>query len=77
MEVANVRYKSTSEETEQLSITIYNGGFGLVKEQRTFGSEKECTEVQYIDVAKRIEIDSIIVNGLQILRHDRPNFRKR
>ncbi|MGO4890690.1 DUF4139 domain-containing protein [Anaerobacillus sp. MEB173] len=62
-----MRYTSSNEETTQLSITIYNGGFGLVKESRKLFSNENCSEIQYIDVAEKIEIDSIIVTGLHIL----------
>lgn len=62
-----MRFQSTNEQNENLSITIYNNQFGLVKEVRTLHSNESCEEIQYLDVAKKIETDSIIVNGLHVL----------
>ncbi|MGV3489505.1 MAG: DUF4139 domain-containing protein [Tuberibacillus sp.] len=58
---------STQKDTQDLSITIYNNGFGVVKERRALNLMPEADQVQYVDVAEKIEIDSIIVKGLHIL----------
>lgn len=62
-----MRYQSTSKQNERLSITIYNDHFGLVKEERQLHTNDPCEEIQYLDVAKKIETDSIIINGLHVL----------
>jgi hypothetical protein len=62
-----MRYQSTSEQNERLSITIYNDHFGLVKEERKLHTNDPCEEIQYLDVAKKIETDSIIISGLHVL----------
>lgn len=62
-----IRYKSTNEHNNKLSITIYNDDFGLVKEERLLVSQEACEEIQYLDVAKKIETDSIIVAGIPVL----------
>lgn len=62
-----MRYKSTNEHNNKLSITIYNDDFGLVKEERLLVSQEACEEIQYLDVAKKIETDSIIVAGIPVL----------
>jgi hypothetical protein len=62
-----LRYQSTNEQNEKLSITIYNGQFGLVKEDRLLQSNVQVEEIQYLDVAKKIETDSIIINGVNVL----------
>lgn len=54
-------------DTQSLSLTIYNGGFGAVKELRQFALNGDEREIVYADVAQRIEIDSLLVEGLEIL----------
>ncbi|WP_078427349.1 DUF4139 domain-containing protein [Alkalihalobacterium alkalinitrilicum] len=61
-----MRLQSTNNDCEKLSITLYNGGFGLVKEERSLHSEAPVAEIQYMDVAEKIETDSIIVSGVKI-----------
>ncbi|MBA4493884.1 DUF4139 domain-containing protein [Paenactinomyces guangxiensis] len=59
-------YLSTKNDTRQLSLTIYNDGFGLVKETREMNLSEEDLEIRYLDVAEKIETDSIVVDGLDI-----------
>lgn len=61
-----MRMQTTNDDCEKLSMTIYNDGFGLVKETRTLHSTDAVNEVQYVDVAEKIETDSIIVSGLKV-----------
>ncbi|MDE5413243.1 DUF4139 domain-containing protein [Alkalihalobacterium chitinilyticum] len=61
-----MRLQTTNEDCQKLSITIYNDGFGLVKEERKLYSTDAISEVQYVDVAEKIETDSIIVSGLKV-----------
>jgi hypothetical protein len=61
-----MRLQTTNDDCEKLSITIYNDGFGLVKEVRRIHSAEAVSEVQYVDVAEKIETDSIIVGGITI-----------
>ncbi|MGP4082711.1 DUF4139 domain-containing protein [Pseudalkalibacillus sp. R45] len=60
-------YHSYSKDAEELALTIYNDGFGVVKEKRKVNLTGEETEIQYLDVAQLIETDSILVEGLNIL----------
>jgi hypothetical protein len=62
-----MRYQSTNEQNEKLSLTIYNDHFGLVKEERHIHSNEPCEEIQYLDVAKKIETDSIMISGIHVL----------
>lgn len=62
-----MRKLSTSTDTIDIALTIYNGGFGAVKETRTVNLNGEETEVVFSDVAQRIETDSLLVEGLNIL----------
>ena len=58
---------STAADTKDMSLTIYNGGFGAVKETRTVNLTGEETELVFADVAQQIETDSLLVEGLNIL----------
>ncbi|MCL6570075.1 MAG: DUF4139 domain-containing protein [Bacillus sp. (in: Bacteria)] len=59
-------YKSTSFNTKVLSLTIYNDDFAVVKETRDYSPDANETIVHYLDVAKKIETDSIIVTGVEV-----------
>jgi hypothetical protein len=59
-------YKSSLSNTQNLSITIYNDNFAVVKETREFIPQENETIVHYLDVAKKIETDSIIVSGVEV-----------
>lgn len=61
-----MQYISTMQDTKQLAITIYNNNFGVVKDCRSCQIGPEIATVQFLDVAQRIETDSIIVDGVRI-----------
>lgn len=61
-----MRYISTMQDTKELSITIYNDEFAVVKDRRNCQIGPEIDTVQFLDVAQRIETDSIIIDGLRI-----------
>ncbi|MBP1745230.1 MAG: hypothetical protein H6Q58_2208, partial [Firmicutes bacterium] len=58
---------SNASDTKDLSLTIYNGGFGAVKEVRKLKLSGEETEIVFADVAQLIETDSLLVEGLDVL----------
>lgn len=58
---------SNATETKGLSLTIYSGGFGAVKEVRRLLLSGEETDVVFADVAQLIETDSLLVEGLEVL----------
>lgn len=62
-----MRKITSSIDTKDIALTIYNGGFGAVKEIRTVNMDGNETELVYADVAQKIETDSLIVEGLNIL----------
>lgn len=62
-----MKFQSTRQQRTSLSLTVYNDGFGLVKETRTFPGNNKVTEVQFVDVASEIEADSILIDGLRVL----------
>ncbi|BDU50953.1 DUF4139 domain-containing protein [Haliovirga abyssi] len=66
--MAFAEYSSTSKDIQENSLTIYNGGFGLVREIRDSSNISNSEKIiNYLDVAQKIEPDSIIVNGVNIL----------
>lgn len=58
---------STATDTKEISLTIYNGGFGAVKETRALSLSGEETELVFADVSQQIEADSLLVEGLNVL----------
>jgi hypothetical protein len=58
---------STALDTQEISLTIYNGGFGAVKETRTLNLSGEEIELVFADVSRQIEADSLLVEGLSVL----------
>lgn len=58
---------STATDTKEISLTIYNGGFGAVKETRALSLSGEETELVFADVSQQIESDSLLVEGLNVL----------
>lgn len=62
-----MRKMSTNQDTKEIALTIYNGGFGAVKENRTIDLKKDEQELIFADVAQLIETDSLIVAGINVL----------
>lgn len=62
-----MRKVSSSSDKKGVSLTIYNGGFGAVKEVRCLELSGEETELVFEDVAQLIETDSLLVEGLDVL----------
>jgi hypothetical protein len=57
---------TSAKDTAKLSLTLYNGGFGAVKEVRDIQLAGDETELIYADVAQRIETDSLLVEGIEV-----------
>lgn len=62
-----MKFQSTQRHQTSLSLTVYNDGFGFVKETRTIPGNKEVDEVQFLDIASEIEVDSVLIDGLHVL----------
>lgn len=62
-----MRKISSAADRKDLAVTIYNGGFGAVKEVRTVDLSGGETELVFEDVAQRIETDSLLVDGLNVI----------
>ena len=58
---------STADDIREISLTIYNGGFGAVKETRKINLSGDETELIFADVAQQIETDSLLVDGVNII----------
>jgi len=48
---------STATDTKDISLTIYNGGFGAIKEKRKVNLTGAETELVFADVAQQIETE--------------------
>ena len=62
-----MKFHSMRQQQTSLSLTVYNDGFGLVKETRMIPGDKEVTEIEFMDVASEIEADSVLIDGLHVL----------
>lgn len=62
-----MKFQSTREHQAALSLTVYNDGFGLIKETRIIPGNAEVTEIQFMDVASGIEAESVLIDGLHVL----------
>lgn len=65
-----MKIHSTQEERTSLRLTVYNDGFGLVKEVRLLKSSEPASEVQFWDIAECIDTDSVMLRGLQVLEQN-------
>ncbi|MBT2581455.1 DUF4139 domain-containing protein [Planococcus sp. ISL-109] len=65
-----MKLQSARRQQKNLSVVAYTGGFALVREMRYLKSEQAVEEVQFMDVAERVETDSIVVKGLDILEQN-------
>ncbi len=52
---------SSSKDTKNLSITVYNNNFAVVKEERILNLKSSCGKIKYEDVPSSIEPDSVII----------------
>jgi hypothetical protein len=50
---------STKTDSSEISVTIYNGGYGIVKEKRNIDLKSGDIELLYIDVASKIDPTSV------------------
>ncbi len=62
-----MRKISTSLDVQEVGLTIYNDGFGAIKEIRNVNLTGKETELVFADVAQKIETDSLLVEGLDVL----------
>lgn len=58
--------ESTKKDLKDLSITIYNDNFGLVKEKRKINLKNGDSKLLFKDVSNKVEIDSVMVDGIDV-----------
>ena len=58
---------SSMKDNQDLYLVVYNDGFGLVSESRKLHPGGGETKLLYLDVAKRIEVDSLRVEGIDVV----------
>ena len=72
-EAALPRLRSTAEQREELGVTVYSGGFGLIRETRALTLAKGRSEVEFGGVAGTIQPETVQVHvvgaapGLRVL----------
>jgi hypothetical protein len=75
-EAAPPRLRSGPEQREELGVTVYNGGFGLIRETRTLAVTKGRAEVEFAGVAGTIQPETVQVHavgtgpGLRVLEQN-------
>ncbi len=61
--------KSTSDQREEVGITVYNQNFGLVREVRTIDLAAGRTALEFRDVSEQIEPQTVAIKGLGAQLH--------
>lgn len=56
----------TMKDDKDLCLTVYNDGYGLVSERRAVKLAGDETRIQYLDVAQRMEVESLRIEGLDV-----------
>ncbi len=63
-EAATAHVRSNPEERSEVGLTIYSGGFGLVRETRTLALAKGRTELEFAGVAETIQPETVLIDPL-------------
>jgi hypothetical protein len=63
-EPAPPRLQSTPEQREELGVTVYSGGFGLIRETRTLALAKGRSEVEFGGVARTIQPETVQIHAV-------------
>jgi hypothetical protein len=58
------RLRSTPEQRDELGVTVYSGGFGLVRETRTLALTKGRSEVEFGGVAGTIQPETVQIHAV-------------
>lgn len=59
--------RCTMQDDRDLCLTIYNDGFGLVSERRAVQLAGDETRIRFFDVAQRMEVESLRIEGLDVV----------
>ncbi len=63
-EPAPPRLRSTPEQRDELGVTVYSGGFGLIRETRTLALPKGRSEVEFGGVAGTIQPETVQIHAV-------------
>jgi hypothetical protein len=63
-EPAPPRLRSTPEQRDELGVTVYSGGFGLIRETRTLALTKGRSEVEFGGVAGTIQPETVQIHAV-------------
>ncbi|MFI5315850.1 MAG: DUF4139 domain-containing protein [Myxococcota bacterium] len=63
-EAAPARARSTPGDRAELGLTVYSGGFGLIREARTLPLAKGRTELEFAGVAATIQPETVQIHAL-------------
>ena len=65
-----IEIKSTAADQVTLSLTVYNGGRALVRDQRRISSDAQTKNIAFMDVAEKIMPQTVAIRGLDILEQN-------
>ncbi|WKA55096.1 DUF4139 domain-containing protein [Planococcus shixiaomingii] len=68
-----MKFQSTNKDRVSIDLTVYQKGFGTVKDVRRIASDKEISEVHFLDIADQIESETILVKGFKELERNYEN----
>lgn len=62
-----MRFQSKRQQLLTQGLTIYQDGFGSVKETRCIPANEDVTEIEFMDVSPKVEVASILLEGIHVL----------
>lgn len=61
-----MKVQSTGKDRLSLNLTVYQNGFGMIKEVRQITDKEKVDEIHYSDISKNIDETSVLVKGVGI-----------
>jgi hypothetical protein len=68
--VAAGEFKTDADDRYDLSLTVYNAGRALVRDNRRFTPDKPIDQVAFSDVAQQIMAQTVAIEGLDVLEQN-------
>ena len=59
-------FKTTADDQQAISLTIYNGGRALIRDSREFSITQPSHEIAFMDVAQNIMAQTVAIKGLDV-----------
>ncbi len=59
-------FKTSADDQQDISLTIYNGGRALIRDSRNFTLSKPSREIAFMDVAQNIMAQTVAIKGLDV-----------